>query len=108
MQTRATRSATDAVAGDAQRKLMLERLEGSVPAIGHVRVDRAGALCTTRRSHAARNRLVVSKSASAEAEIIHRPATRGRYSLGSCLRQRAQQNIGDALRSLDVTRCHRG
>src|SRR5678815_3441581 len=36
MQTRSTRSSTNTISRDAQRKLVLERLDGSVPAVSHV------------------------------------------------------------------------
>ena len=112
MQTCSARSAPHAIAGDAQRELVLEGFDGSVPAVGHVGVDRAGAIGMRGSSHASGDGLVIRERvlcrAAAEAQVVHGPAARRRDPVRSGLGQRAQQNIGDALRGFDVARGHRG
>ena len=110
----AARTRANAIAANAQRILMLERLHRRVPAVGHVRVRGARAIRHRRCAHAAGDGFVVGEGASAhaipsaESEIVHGSGTGGGNQLRRGLRQRAQNHVGDALRRFDVARGHGG
>ncbi len=78
MRAPAARILAHAVALDAHRILVLERLHRSVPAIGHVRMRGAIPVAFRRRAHPARNGFVVCKGCA------HQPVPRQSSSYSSC------------------------
>src|SRR5439155_2637354 len=111
---RAARAATKRVATDAHRIRGLEGLDGRVERVGHVRVDAAQSVRGGPRAHTPGNRLVVSEGfarariGASETQVVHGAGAGG----GNAVRQRSgegpQQDVHDALGSLNVTCGHGG
>ena len=53
------------------------------------------------------HRLVVREVVVADEDVVHRPLRRRRHPVGRSLRQGAEQDIGDPLAGLDISRRHR-
>ena len=93
---------------------MLERLDGRVPGVGHVGVDGAGAGAAGGGAHASGDRLVVGERAAAElvpsaqGQVVHGAGTGGGNAVRRGLSQRAEKDVGDALRGFDVAGGHGG
>src|SRR5262249_46619952 len=104
----AARAMTNGVARDPERKGMLQRLDGCVQSIGHVRMGGVHASETRPAASAAGDRFIIrvmfttARIIAAHRDIIH-GATTGRWdALRYGMVQSAQNHVHDALRGLDI------
>ena len=108
-----TAASTHTIGGDTNREVVLDGLNRSVPRVAHVGVQGAQPVESRSGPHAATQRLVVRESPAAtwvdaaKRHIVHRALARGRDPIRQRVRQRAEYDVGDALRGLDVAAGHR-
>ena len=107
------RAAADCKLVEPDRKARLKDLRIGQPAVGHMRLNRAGPIVVRPRAGAAGNRLIILVRRIAEGEIVHRPLARRepagrREHHGAVARQEpphrdpgaAEVNLGQALSDL--------
>ena len=95
VRARAARAAPDRVLDDPQRELELQRLDRRVQRVRHRDVHAGRAVGVRARALAAAERLVVREGVGAEREVVHR-------ALAERAAERAEDEVGDAARGLDV------
>src|SRR3546814_19983470 len=92
------RTATDGEAFEQNRKSRLQYFGIGKPAVGHVGLDRAGAVEVRPGPSAAGDRFVILVALVAEGEIVHRPLARRQRAAGG------DERVGDDLADLSLTR----
>ena len=100
--------AADRVLPNAHGQVVLDGLDRRVARVAHVRVHAAEPGSPFPAAHAAAHRFVVRKAAArariraAERHVVHRALAGRGHAIGQRLAERAEHDIGDALRGFDV------
>src|SRR5881296_3504985 len=96
---------------DSERVRKLERFDGRVAGVRHVRVHPRHPGPVWEGALASRDRLVVGERPrirSADCQVVHRPLTLRGDRVGQWLRERQEEDVNDSLGGLDVPGRHGG